>query len=340
MKLQQFNQLKANEGFSSSVVSRNKIIDKDSEVSRNKTIDKDTEVSRNKNFDKDTEVKRNDDYDDYDDDDDINNSSDEDDSSSNSSIIDDDVNDINNQKKSGTNIEAAIVVNERKVRRNSIINLTMLENEKDINNTEINKNKKESIQKIITVSQLHHLGLQKQNGYMMKQTKLLGIWKKKFFVMKDNYIVYYNTKKDFENEKELKDSKKINLYYNSRVSIVDGNCLLICSVANVKYSQENEANNLFWILKFEDKHELEIWKVFINSHIYWCYLNNIKQNEDDINKYNLFLNNPIYNNSIIEDYWNEGLIKKEFYEYIHDVDVNKDGQIKGKTILNIHFIYL
>jgi hypothetical protein len=104
----------------------------------------------------------------------------------------------------------------------------------------------------------------------------------------------------------------------------------------VKYSQENEANNLFWILKFEDKHELEIWKVFINSRIYWCYLNNIKQNEDDINKYNLFLNDPIYNN------WNEGLIKKEFYEYIHDVDVNKDGQIKGKNNIKIfiHSFYL
>jgi hypothetical protein len=69
----------------------------------------------------------------------------------------------------------------------------IITSEEVTNDNEIDADMKE------TVSYISRIGRQLKRGYLAKQSKLLGRWKKRVFILYDDFLCYFDSEKDLEN---------------------------------------------------------------------------------------------------------------------------------------------
>lgn len=126
---------------------------------------------------------------------------------------------------------------------------------------------------IHSVSYMRRLHLEKKTGYLMKQSKLLKTWKKRFFVFESNCLYYFDSEKDYlKNGKNgaqgIKSDKKFFFNRFTQAGFTSTpNCL---SISNPNSIEDSESSN--WILLAENESEIEEWLRFFNANIHFQYL--------------------------------------------------------------------
>ncbi len=107
-----------------------------------------------------------------------------------------------------------------------------------------------------TIPYLYAFGQKKYTGYLNKQSKLLGRWKKRFFILQDEYLYYLDSEKEYQQmvtkygakewKNKLKADKTLLLTDQTLASYTTTpNCLSITTSVHAKDANNDE---LTWFL--------------------------------------------------------------------------------------------
>lgn len=110
-----------------------------------------------------------------------------------------------------------------------------------------------------TISYLQRVGHQMKTGYLQKQSKLLGRWRKRFFVLKDQQLFYFDSEKEYNTALKLFTLKQTtNLAFKSEKQ------LQLTALSQVSYTT---TENCFSIVNpgTNSKDDEETWYLLAND---------------------------------------------------------------------------
>lgn len=161
-----------------------------------------------------------------------------------------------------------------------------------------------------SVSYFQRIGHQRYTGYLMKQSKLLGRWRKRFFVLDRQLLVYFDSEKEFtaarqaaitassfrEREPDIdwttyvKAENKV--LYLSGAAVASFTTTDLCfSIAT--HHEDDPAKDDEWFLLAKSEAEMSDWMRAINAHIHVTFCG-----ERGLSR---------------EDYWDKGNVSLTFW---------------------------
>ena len=144
----------------------------------------------------------------------------------------------------------------------------------------------------VSVAYFDKIGMQEKCGYLMKQTKLLQRWRRRFVVLRETVLLYFDSEKDYQKwtaasgsvEQRIAQGKAVQLSESISVAYTSiPNCFCISDPGQAA-SGRRSAPAVDWFFLADSTLELEGWITAVNAHIH------IKYKQD---------------HSITGDYWEE-----------------------------------
>lgn len=134
-----------------------------------------------------------------------------------------------------------------------------------------------------TVSYLHRVGSQAHMGYVSKQSKLLGRWRRRYFVLHKNHLMYFENEKEFDGVlHHVRGNLDLihTILKPDKMFTLTGNCITYftntahCFSLSL-YSAEQgaiDADSEPWYLLCETDEEMNMWMKTLNGHVHLCFL--------------------------------------------------------------------
>eukprot|EP01033_Poteriospumella_lacustris_P003239 gene3240-2386_t len=161
-----------------------------------------------------------------------------------------------------------------------------------------------------SVSYFQRIGLQRYTGYLMKQSKLLGRWRKRFFVLDRQLLVYFDSEKEFTaarqaaiaassfREREPDIDWTTYVKAENKVLYLSGAAVASFTTTDLCFSiatrHENDpAKDDEWFLLAKSEAEMSEWMRAVNAHIHVTFCS-----ERGLSR---------------EDYWDKGNVSLTFW---------------------------
>ena len=114
-----------------------------------------------------------------------------------------------------------------------------------------------------TISYLIRVGYQIKTGYLQKQSKLLGRWRKRYFVLNEQRIMYFDSEKEYQQALKnfknspnlsLKSEKQFLLSSKTQVSYTTTeNCFSLLNPSDGSGSGNNDEEETWYLLADDEK---------------------------------------------------------------------------------------
>lgn len=148
-----------------------------------------------------------------------------------------------------------------------------------------------------TVSFLTRIGQQVKTGFLQKQSKLLQRWRKRYFVLNDQKLFYFDSEKEylaalksFQNNPNLslKAEKQFTITSKTQVSFTTiDNCFSLVNPSTETLSKDKDTEDA-WYLLAESEEDQDDWMKALHGHVHIQYLRE--------------------NKLLGKDFWDEGVI--------------------------------
>ena len=128
----------------------------------------------------------------------------------------------------------------------------------------------------VSVAYFDKIGRQEKRGYMLKQTKLLQRWKKRFVVLRENNFLYFDSEDEYNKwvtaggdvDKRLSAGKAMLLTDNVSVAYTS---IRNCFCLSFPDPEDSSRSDVDWFLLAENERDLETWVTSINAHMHVQY---------------------------------------------------------------------
>eukprot|EP01036_Dinobryon_divergens_P026370 gene26370-35008_t len=133
----------------------------------------------------------------------------------------------------------------------------------------------------VSVAYFDKIGRQEKRGYIQKQTKLLQRWKKRFVVLRENMLLYFDSDEEY--------NKWVTAGGDIEKRIVAGKAMQLSSFVSVAYTSipncfcltfpdplavagdKNSRPDIDWFFLTENERDLEGWVTAVNAHMHVEY---------------------------------------------------------------------
>lgn len=140
-----------------------------------------------------------------------------------------------------------------------------------------------------TVSFMTRIGKEHKSGYLMKQSKLLGRWRRRFFVLEEQALMYFESEREYQQHVTMQNNakKRVSLRHTvkaDKVFALTGAALASftttprCFSVVIPCHDTNHDDSAEWFLLSNTDREMEEWMRAINAHIHVQYLTEQKVN--------------------------------------------------------------
>jgi hypothetical protein len=161
-----------------------------------------------------------------------------------------------------------------------------------------------------SISYMNRIGQEKRIGYLMKQSKLLKQWRKRFFVLEDQKVFYFESEKEYnqalaslssssssKNNNNNNNKSLSSLVKSDKIFVLTGKCIAGYTTTEFCFSIANHETDDEWFLLAKSEKEMEDWMRFINAHIHVRYV----------------IEHDLQGN----DFWDQGDIAMSFWKVIY-----------------------
>mmetsp|Transcript_1578 Transcript_1578/g.2529 ORF Transcript_1578/g.2529 Transcript_1578/m.2529 type:complete len:856 (+) Transcript_1578:141-2708(+) len=132
----------------------------------------------------------------------------------------------------------------------------------------------------VSVAYFDKIGIQDKCGYLMKQTKLLRRWRKRFVVLRGSTLTYFDSEEEYNRGGPAAPGKSLELSETVSVAYTSvANCFCIskpaaeantaASTAITNSTGSNKAAD--WFFLADNERDLEAWITAINAHMHIQY---------------------------------------------------------------------
>ena len=134
----------------------------------------------------------------------------------------------------------------------------------------------------VSVAYFDKIGRQEKRGYIQKQTKLLQRWKKRFVVLRENMLLYFDSDEEYNKwvaaggdmQKRVVAGKAMQLTDMVSVaytSIPNCFCLTFPDPLVAAAAEDRNRPDIDWFFLSENERDLEAWVTAINAHMHVEY---------------------------------------------------------------------